>query len=68
MTQLGADLAEDNGPDDPLRRRFDQWIERVDPDGRLDDHRRARLWLRDHGFADQSRRAGTPAAEKDLTL
>jgi hypothetical protein len=36
------------GEHDHVRAEFDDWVARVDPDGRLDDHERGRLWLRDH--------------------
>lgn len=32
---------------DPVLTGFDAWIQRIDPNGRLDDHQRGRLWLRD---------------------
>lgn len=39
-----ANLHED-GPD-PIREAFDLWISTVDPDGKLDDYQRGRLFLR----------------------
>jgi hypothetical protein len=30
---------------DPIREAFDAWISQVDPDGRLDDYKRGRLYL-----------------------
>jgi hypothetical protein len=32
---------------DTIRSATDEWLARVDPEGRLDDYQRGRLWLRD---------------------
>jgi hypothetical protein len=45
LAQLGEDLGSIPDPD-PVRAEFDAWIARVDPDDRMDDYQRGRMWLR----------------------